>query len=65
MFDINVCFASSKARGTLPFQNHAVLLLKIKVPNHIFIVVLSAVWPDVTFGLAAVAFIKPLQKYAN
>ena len=39
MFDINVCFAASKARGTLSFQNHAALLLKITVPIHIFIVV--------------------------
>ena len=62
MFDINVCFAASKAKGTLSFQNHAVLLLKITVPIHILIVVCTAVWPDVTFSLAAVAFIKPLQK---
>ena len=39
MFDINVCFAASKARGTLSFQNHAFLLLKITVPIHISIVV--------------------------
>ena len=38
-FDVNVCFAASKARGTLSFQNHAVLLLKITVPIRIFIVV--------------------------
>ena len=50
MFDINVCFAASKARWTLSFQNRAVPLVKITVPIHIFIVVFNAVWPDLTFG---------------
>ena len=64
-FDINVLFAANKARGTLSFQNHAVLLLKTTVPIHILIVVCNAIWPDATFGLAAVAFIKPVQKHAK
>ena len=63
MFDINVCFVAGKAWRTLSFQNYAVLLLKTTVPIHIFILI--AVWPDMTFGLAVVAFIKPLQKYAR
>ena len=49
VFDINFCFAVSKARGTLSFQNHAVLRLEITVPIHIFIVVFSAVWPEMTW----------------
>ena len=66
MFDINVCFAASKARGTLSFQNHAVLLFwKSQFQSTFSLLFLSAVWPDVTFSLAAVASIKPLQKYAS
>ena len=65
MFRMNVCFAASKAWGTLSFQNHAVLLLKITVPIRFFVVVFNAVWPDVILGLAAVAFIKPSQKYVR
>ena len=51
--------------GDLIFSESRCFASEITVPIHIVIVVCNAVWPDVTFGLAAVAFIKPLKKYAS
>ena len=53
----------AKRGGPYPFRITLFCFWKSQFQSTFPSLFFSAVWPDVTFGLAAVAFIKPLQKY--
>ena len=55
----------AKRGGPYPFRITLFCFWKSQFQSTFSLLFLSAVWPNVTFGLAAVASIKPLQQYAS